>query len=111
MAEIFTWAPDTGSAGQTAIDQTVSKFGDGYTQVVLNGLHPESQTWPVTFSGSKAYVVAIRDFLRRNMGKKIQWTAPLDDAPRLWRFEGWSPLPQEGDNYRISTTFIEDNSP
>lgn len=76
--ETFTWRPLKAAQGQIDHRVRTSQFGDGYAQVVGDGLNNRSQSWPLTFTGRKDTIVAIRDFLDRHAGyKSFLWTPPL----------------------------------
>ncbi|MCT8341410.1 phage tail protein [Photorhabdus kleinii] len=34
------------------------QFGDGYSQVAVNGINPVSQKWPFTYAGHKNKVIS-----------------------------------------------------
>ncbi|MCG5279863.1 phage tail protein [Providencia rettgeri] len=34
-------------------------FGDGYKQVAGDGINPESQSWPITYTGLKVDVIVV----------------------------------------------------
>ncbi len=58
-----------------------AQFGDGYTQVDGDGIHPKTQKWELLFVGNETYIRAIVDFLDHHGGyKSFQWTPQLADA-------------------------------
>ncbi|MNM44595.1 Phage minor tail protein [compost metagenome] len=103
--EVFTWSPRIGTAGDFTQATLSSQFGDGYRQVAEDGLNSERQEWPLTFKGREAYVVPIRDFLRRHKGARpFQWTPPLGE-PGLYLAEGYGLTAHGGDLYSVTVTF------
>lgn len=83
--ETFTWSPRIGAVG-TVDDRTrKAQFGDGYAQMVGDGLNSETQSWALSFTGREAYIAPIRDFLRRHgKAKAFAWTPPMG-VPGLYR--------------------------
>lgn len=103
--ETFSWIADKGPSGEFTYRTRTAQFGDGYAQVVSDGINAESQSWPLTFTGMKADVVAIRDFLRRHGGaKSFLWTPPNGDLG-LYRCKTFSLAVLGGDRYTLSATF------
>lgn len=103
--EIFTWSPRTGPTGSERWRVLKTQFGDGYTQLVADGLHTERQTWPLSFTGEESYIKAIRDFLRRHKGSKpFTWTPPMSD-PALFRCEEVDLTPHGDGIYTLTATF------
>lgn len=74
--ETFTWRTQDQPEG--SYDQRVrtSQFGDGYKQVSGNGLHIETQIWPLSFIGQKAEMLRLLDFVRTHTTKSFIWTPP-----------------------------------
>ncbi|WP_295460507.1 phage tail protein [uncultured Pseudomonas sp.] len=76
--ETFTWDPRPDAEGTATYRTRKTPLGDGYAQVVGDGLNNKSQSWPLTFKGGEATIVAIRDFLDRHAGyRSFLWTPPL----------------------------------
>ncbi|SEO63319.1 Phage-related protein [Luteibacter sp. UNC138MFCol5.1] len=111
MAETFPWRGIGQPAGQAAFRVLKSQFGDGYSQEAADGINNEVQTWPMQFVGSRAEVIAIRDFFRRHAGAvAFLWTPPLGEQGR-YKVTSYSPVHQGGDVYTISATFEQKFSP
>ena len=43
----FTWVPLIGTEGVHTFSRYVAKFGDGYMQVVGDGINNRRQSWPL----------------------------------------------------------------
>lgn len=103
--ETFGWTPDKSPSGEYTYRTRTAQFGDGYAQVVGDGINAESQSWPLTFTGTKAGMVAIRDFLRRHGGaKSFLWTPPAGDLG-LYRCKTFGLSHVGGSIYTLNATF------
>jgi len=87
-----TWAPlavpQLGS--NFTEDETVleAAFGDGYVQIVADGLNAQFQGGDLTWNGlTITQLDDLRDFWADH-GKTtpFYWTVPDEASPRLWRF-------------------------
>lgn len=67
-----------------------AEFGDGYSQVVADGINPYSETWQLSFSNRpKADVAAIRAFLDTvSEVTPFDWTPPDEATVKKWRLRG-----------------------
>ena len=103
--ETFAWAPQLNAQGATTYRVLKAQFGDGYSQRAPDGINNEVQSWPLSFTGTGAYVTPIRDFLRRHGGAgRFAWTPPLGEAG-LYVCGGFNLMPLGGDKYTLSATF------
>lgn len=68
--ETFTWATESGGEGDIAFATRSAQFGDGYKQLVSEGLNSKSQSWPVSITGPAATIKAAMDFLDRHAGAR-----------------------------------------
>jgi len=84
--ETFTWRTQIQNQPQGAYTQRVREagFGDGYKQVSGDGLNPESQSWPLTFTGREQDMLPIHTFMRNHVVKSFIWTPP-NGVPGLYR--------------------------
>ena len=97
--------PDTAPVPEIRHRTLSAKFGDGYEQAAGDGINTKVQRWPLTFSGSKAEILAIQDFLDRHGGwKRFLWTPPTQDAPIAVRAPAYSPVSQAFNVYTLSVT-------
>ena len=94
--------------GETIDAVRTAQFGDGYSQAVADGINSTADTWPLTFSGTGAYVGAIKSFLDSLQGyRSFYWTPPLR-AQGLFRcVKRSTPQPHGGDAYTLTATFQE----
>jgi len=104
--ETFTWSPRVGAVG-TFDDRTrTAKFGDGFAQSVGDGLNSQSQGWPLQFTGREAYIVPIRDFLRRHgKAKAFLWTPPLGELGLYKQATEFTLTAAGGGIYTLSASF------
>lgn len=111
MTEVFTWTPDSKPTGKITQRTRSVKFGDGYEQVVGDGINAESQSWPLTFSGTKARIQSILAFLRARKGyQSFYWTPPFG-AQALFRCSEFDPADQGGGKWILSVTFDQAFAP
>lgn len=76
VADTFTWTP-TGNGGGTVKDAVRRvQFGDGYRQVSPDGLNPRTRSYQLSFTGRKAEIDQIIDFLDRHVGRSFYWQSP-----------------------------------
>lgn len=106
MAETFTYLRQSGAAGKFNYRVREAKFGDGYTQVVADGLNNETQNWPLSFEGSLTEMTAIRDFFRRHAGaKSFMWTPPGEPSPLWFTVRDVAFISRGGGVYGITAEF------
>lgn len=80
--ETFTWRTQIQAGLQGDFNFTVreARFGDGYRQIVGDGLHFEKQSWPVTLTGEKGEILAVLEFMRRHVTKSFIWDTPAGES-------------------------------
>lgn len=111
MTETFTWSPLIEPQGTGKFRTRAAQFGDGYKQKVADGLNAESQSWPLTFRGSEAYVAPILQFLRDRKGSQsFFWTPPLGQ-PSLFTCAEYGITPHGAERYTLTATFEQDFQP
>ena len=109
--QTFTWQIDGQPSGDVSLRVRTAKFGDGYEQVSRDGINNKVQTWPVMFTGQKARIQQITDFLdARGGAEAFYWTPPLG-AQGLYRVTTYKPSHAGGDVYRLSATFQQTFQP
>ncbi|KPE40985.1 phage tail protein [Pseudomonas aeruginosa] len=82
-----------------------AQFGDGYKQLVSEGLNSKSQSWPVSITGPAATIKAAMDFLDRHAGARaFLWTPPLGGLG-FYTCAGYRPVNLGGRVYRLTATF------
>ncbi|ORM66128.1 phage tail protein [Pantoea rwandensis] len=103
--EVFTWCPRINAEADIKFNTRKVQFGDGYTQVAGNGLNTRSQEWSLSFTGTEAYIKAIKDFLDAHEGTKaFQWQPPLEDIG-LFRCDTYKTTPLGNKKYNLDATF------
>lgn len=106
MTDTFTWRAEAKSQGNGEFAVYTSKFGDGYSQEVPQGLNNETQKWSVVVSGYSAYVQPALDFIRAHKGQVFFWHAPRTSAPGYYKCKRYS-LSDEGGAYWTLTLEFE----
>lgn len=110
MAEVFTWIPDDGPSGQKDVRASEIRFGDGYRQVVGDGLNTLEQSWPVTFSRDYTEIGEIESFLLEQslVPRSFLWTPPGPNAVQGYYIcLSWRVAPRSGQNATLTATFDE----
>lgn len=106
MAELFTWSPRVGTAGDAQTNVLSSQFNNGYSQRLAVGINNVAGSWSVSFTGEEAYVLPIRDFFRRHKGAQhFLWTPPLEQQGKFITSGGWQLQTLGKNKYTLSTTF------
>jgi len=73
----FNWEPDDEVSTDNTLRVRKSKFGDGYAQVVGDGLNAEDESHSLTFGGLKDELQPILSFIRAHRGfRSFLWTPP-----------------------------------
>lgn len=106
MAEIFDYDRQAGAAGKIVYRVREVKFGDGYSQVVADGINNRYETWPLSFEGNLAQMREILAFFDRHTGNRsFYWTPPTSDDPLLFRCTEVSFTSVGAGIYRVSADF------
>lgn len=83
-----------------------SDFGDGYSQIVGDGINPYNEIWSLKFtSRPKADVATIASFLdTKRSAIPFTWTPPDEVTPKRWRMtrDGYRVNDAEADTRSIS---------
>ncbi len=111
MADLFTWRPFNETTGQVPFRQRKVQFGDGYSQVTVDGLNPTRMSWPLTFTGTAAEISAIAAFLEGHVTDPFEWKPPLRESVSLFLADGYSLRDLGGDVWSLLTTFEGWHSP
>jgi phage-related protein len=111
MPEAFTWTPDAKPTGKYSNRTKSARFGDGYEQVVADGINNESQSWPLTFTSSKVRADQIMAFLRARKGyQSFSWKPPFGDQA-LFRCTEYTATDLGGGQWAVSATFDQSFQP
>jgi len=111
MTELFMWAPNSHPAAKITQRTRSASFGDGYTQEVADGINAEVQSWPLTFTGSKARTQEIIDFLRARKGyQSFYWTPPFG-VRSLFKCKEYEPTDLGGGQWSLAVTFNQSFQP
>lgn len=110
--ETFTWRTQGQPEGSFNQRVRVAKFGDGYEQVAADGINPEQQSWPLSFSGLESEMLPILSFVRRHVIKSFVWTPPYGKQG-LYRIASDSirATPVGGKTMTVSATFEQSYAP
>lgn len=101
---VFTWTPDQGVTKEVSPRIRTIKFGNGYSQDVVDGANPIEETWPLVFSlRAKAEILAIDTFLTDNIGLSFTWMTP-EGLTKKFVCRKWSAnYIHDGDNSLAAT--------
>lgn len=78
MADTFTWVPSYSTDLEKQPRTLEAKFGDGYSQIVVNGINNNPELWNVVFNNrNKTETDLIMAFLDgKNGADYFLWTPP-----------------------------------
>lgn len=108
--DTFTWRPLTNPTGTSTFAVLAAQFGDGYSQEAEDGINNETQSWPLTFSGSKAEMQPIVDFFRTHKGAAgFLWT-PLMGTQGIYKVVSFT-MNEASGIYTITATFQQKFAP
>lgn len=102
---VFTWRVEVGSSGSSDFAVFSSKFGDGYSQEVPNGMNNEVQKWSVVVSGKGSRHRDVVQFLRDHKGSPFQWKAPNTDGLGWYKCKRYSQTDAGGDYWTLTMEF------
>jgi len=107
MTQVFSWQPSLGVTGSTKFLTRTAQYGDGYSQVVADGINNKADTWPLTFVGDDTKIIAIKAFIDSLQGfRSFYWTPPLRPQG-LFRCAGYSEHPEGNGISTLTATFNE----
>lgn len=107
----FTWVPLIGAEGVHTFSRHAAKFGDGYMQVVGDGINNRRQSWPLQFRGKEEQIKPIQDFLIEHEGvRPFFWTPPLGERG-LYEASEFHVEAMGARNYTLSVTFNQRFAP
>ncbi len=105
--ETFIWCPKVEPTSTPEYRVRASKFGNGYEQVVGDGINNKVDSWPLTFVVVETVALDIKAFLDRHGGfKSFLWTPPLG---QLSFFRSTAPTitPNGAGIFTLNTTFTQ----
>lgn len=86
-------------------------FGDGYVTSFGEGLHNKFETWPLTWKGTDAEILPIRDFFDAHAGYiRFLWTPPHGTQGQ-YVVQGYTLSPEAAGNSQISATLVQRYGP
>lgn len=103
--ETFSWPVSTGGQGDVEFVLRETKYGDGYAQVLGDGLNSRRETWSISRTGSRVALQPIWQFLDRHEGRKaFRWVSPTG-LTGLFRAKGYRVTPLGNELFTLSATF------
>lgn len=76
----WTWSVDKGANVDHEISVKVARFGNGYEQVVGDGLNNVRQIWNIEKFGTQEQVFPAYNFIKEHRGAiPFQWETPLGE--------------------------------
>ncbi len=104
--QTFTWSPLNGPQADFSYNTRTTQYGDGYAQTVDDGINPESQSWPLTFTATTVEILPIVKFLRAHgQSKTFKWTNPLGELG-LYRATDLKITPLDFARMTVTVTFV-----
>lgn len=111
MTDTFIWKAEVATSGSGTFDVSSTKFGDGYSQDMPNGINSESQSWSVEVKGRKADVQPPLDFIRSHKGMSFFWKPPFSDVPRYFKCKKYDLRDEGGSYWTLSLAFEQGYAP
>lgn len=112
MTDTFTWIPLVAPQGAIKLRVKKAQFGDGYRQVVGDGINTKIQSWPFSWIGTDAQMLAIMDFLDAHEGTQSFYFQPPGSAvPLYFKCDSYALVPLDGNVSTVSATFEQDFKP
>lgn len=107
--ETFTFKPTLESSSGSVKPRTLSaQYGDGYRQVVGDGINNLPQTWSLQFSGDEDEIKEIKAFLDARAGyDPFYWKPPFSDSTLIWTAADYSMTPKGGRIWNLSVDFTQ----
>jgi len=103
----FSWKPLVEPTGEDSARILTAQFGDGYKQVVGDGINNITQSWQLQFAGAQWDVQPVIEFIREHQGfKPFKWTPPLGEEG-LYEATGLRINPKGNKTYSLSVTFTQ----
>lgn len=103
--------PQEDPQGATTFNVSRIRYGDGYEGALGEGMNEKIQDWPVTFVGTDAEIIPIRDFFDQHRGYvRFQWTPPLG-VQGWYRVESYTIIPSSAGNAKITATLHQVYAP
>lgn len=104
MTDTFDYPYVIEPTGTTTLRVRMAQFGDGYSQVVADGLNTKVQNWPISLSGDSTFIDPIVAFLDAHVGVSFYWTPPLG-VQGYYRCVTYTLVPHGSDLYTLTPTF------
>lgn len=103
--ETFIWCPSKNLPGTIKYRARKSQYGDGYEQIVGDGINRLGQTWNLQFAGKTAKISQIKAFLdAHESDTAFLWTPPLG-AEAAFRAGEYSITVIKKDLFNLAVTF------
>jgi len=109
--ETFSFVPT--SQASNPVDHSVlsARYGDGYQQDAGNAINGQSESWQLTFAGTKSDLLEIKAFLDDKQGyKSFLWASPTNGL-LLWKAKTYTMTPLGGLTYSLTVTFNQSFQP
>jgi len=112
MVDTFapTLPPQEEPTGDVSYRLTESQYGDGYRQIVGDGLNPRVQKWPLIWKGTNAEIQPIKDFFDAHIGVSFYYTPPNGTQGR-YICKGYQDIPAAAGNGTVSATLEQTFAP
>ncbi len=106
----FIWAPNYNTTKKIDAKVKQVQFGDGYRQILADGINNTLLQIDLVFEGRDIYEAAaiLHFFVAREGGETFIYTPPSPyAATKRWKVLSWSDNQPFYDNFAIRTTFEE----
>lgn len=108
MTDTFYFDCSAGTVGNVVHAVRRARFGDGYGQIVKNGINARASVWTVAMQNlSEDDSAVVVDFLDAHVGRSFYWTPPRTIKPGYFTCSQYTLTPVEFGLQSISATFEE----
>jgi len=109
MTTTFTYSPTIASQKQHHPKVKKIQFGNGYYQIVGDGINSNMEKWSLSFTVDDTDKQAIEDFFNTASGYTyFNWTSDENGATqKQYICNQWNIQPLGANNYNINATFDE----
>ncbi len=108
MTDTFIWNVSPGTTGTVTHRVRKAQFGDGYAQVVKDGINTRASSWSIAMNNlPEDDALEVTSFLDRNAGRSFHWSPPRSITQGWFICSDYTLTPVEFGLQSISATFEE----
>jgi phage-related protein len=110
--DVFSWRPTSDLTATQKFTTSSAVFGDGYEQRAANGINGKAGSWPLTFTGTRAEMEVLTDFLDlKGCHTIFAWQRPSGKTVSVRMDDGYQEKEGGGNTMTITVTFKQAITP